>query len=396
MEDPRDGRELLVASVHLVDGDWRLICTKPREVVIASIRTEVWISALIFASGLGLSMALVGWISISTGRRVRAAAVAADAISDGDLSVVIPDSDSSDEAGVLLRSLQQMKENLNGLISSVQSAGVTLDSSALELSATSREQEGVAHRFGESSSQIAGATKQISATGMELTQTILEVDRAVDRTARLADGARGDLASVDTTIRELAEATGSIAIKLSAISERASSINGVVTTIAKVADQTNLLSVNAAIEAEKAGEQGRGFLVVAREIRRLADQTASATVDIESMVREMQSAVGAGVMEMDRFAEKVRRGVDEVVASSRQMAEVIAQVEANAARFRTVADGMASQSQGAATISDSMGGLATSAKRAIDSAEEFRRTASELQRASQVLRMTVAAFTLDG
>ena len=168
------------------------------------------------------------------------------------------------------------------------------------------------------------------------------------------------------------------------------------TTIAKVADQTNLLSVNAAIEAEKAGEQGRGFLVVAREIRRLADQTASATVDIESMVREMQSAVGAGVMEMDRFAEKVRRGVDEVVASSRQMAEVIAQVEANAARFRIVADGMASQSQGAATISDSMGGLATSAKRAIDSAEEFRRTASELQRASQVLRMTVAAFTLDG
>ena len=349
-----------------------------------------------FASGLGLSMALVGWISISTGRRVRAAAVAADAISDGDLSVVIPDSDSNDEAGVLLRSLQQMKENLNGLLSSVQSAGVTLDSSALELSATSREQEGVAHRFGESSSQIAGATKQISATGMELTQTILEVDRAVDRTARLADGARGDLASVDTTIRELAEATGSIAIKLSAISERASSINGVVTTIAKVADQTNLLSVNAAIEAEKAGEQGRGFLVVAREIRRLADQTASATVDIESMVREMQSAVGAGVMEMDRFAEKVRRGVDEVVASSRQMAEVIAQVEANAARFRIVADGMASQSQGAATISDSMGGLATSAKRAIDSAEEFRRTASELQRASQVLRMTVAAFTLDG
>ncbi len=396
MEDPRDGRELLVASVHLVDGDWRLICTKPREVVVASIRTEVWISALMFTSGLGLSMALVGWISISTGRRVRAAAVAADAISDGDLSVVIPDSDSNDEAGVLLRSLQQMKENLNGLLSSVQSAGVTLDSSALELSATSREQEGVAHRFGESSSQIAGATKQISATGMELTQTILEVDRAVDRTARLADGARGDLSSVDTTIRELAEATGSIAIKLSAISERASSINGVVTTIAKVADQTNLLSVNAAIEAEKAGEQGRGFLVVAREIRRLADQTASATVDIESMVREMQSAVGAGVMEMDRFAEKVRRGVDEVVASSRQMAEVIAQVEANAARFRIVADGMASQSQGAATISDSMGGLATSAKRAIDSAEEFRRTASELQRASQVLRMTVAAFTLDG
>ena len=168
----------------------------------------------------------------------------------------------------------------------------------------------------------------------------------------------------------------------------------VITTITKVADQTNLLSVNAAIEAEKAGESGRGFLVVAREIRRLADQTAGATSEIETIVGEMQSAVGAGVMEMDRFADKVRRGVDEVVASSRQMSEVIAQVEANAARFRAVTDGMASQSQGAATIADSMGALVGAAKRAVESAEEFGRTANELQRASQVLRQSVGAFKL--
>ena len=80
----------------------------------------------------------------------------------------------------------------------------------------------------------------------------------------------------------------------------------VVTTITKVADQTNLLSINAAIEAEKAGEYGRGFLVVAREIRRLADQTAVATLDIENMVRHMQDAVSAGVMQMDKFSDEVR------------------------------------------------------------------------------------------
>jgi methyl-accepting chemotaxis protein WspA len=195
-------------------------------------------------------------------------------------------------------------------------------------------------------------------------------------------------------MRELAEATQGIAARLAAISERASGINGVVTTIAKVADQTNLLSVNAAIEAEKAGEQGRGFLVVAREIRRLADQTAGATLDIELMVREMQSAVGAGVMEMDRFAEKVRLGVDEVVTSSRQMTAIIEEVGANAERFRSVATGMSSQSQGAATISQSMSALADAAKRTVASAEEFGRTADELQRASQRLRESVAAFSL--
>jgi methyl-accepting chemotaxis protein WspA len=134
---------------------------------------------------------------------------------------------------------------------------------------------------------------------------------------------------------------------------------------------------------------------VAREIRRLADQTAAATGDIEGIVREMQSAVGAGVMEMDRFADKVRRGVDEVVTSSQQMNDIIAQVEANAGRFRTLTAGMASQSQGASTISESMTALVSSARRAVESAEEFGRTAAELERASRSLRASVGEFRLE-
>jgi len=392
--DPRSGEMQLVVGVRIASGGWTLVCMKPREAVVAPIRSEVAVSAAVFFGGLVLSTALVVAIAVSTGRRVRQAAVAADAIAAGDLGVEVPHCPHGDEAGVLLRSLGRMKSGLHELLTGVKTAGVTIDSSAIELAASSREQGEVAHRFGESSAQIASATRQISATGTELAQTMFAVDQAVERTASLGDSARGNLASVDATIRELSEASGSIAGKLAEISARATSINTVVTAIAKVADQTNLLSVNAAIEAEKAGEQGRGFLVVAREIRRLADQTAGATGDIEAIVREMQAAVGAGVMEMDRFAEKVRRGVDEVVASTREMNEIIAQVEANAGRFRTVSEGMASQSQGAATISDSMGALAAAARRAVESADEFGRTASELERASSLLRASVGAFKL--
>ena len=392
--DPRTGDELLAAAVRIEKGNWTLVCAKSREEVMAPIRAEIAWSTSILLAASALSAGFVAWIAVRVGRRVRDAAIAADAIAEGDLTHEIRPSDSQDEAGALISSLSRMKSSLNQLLNSVKTAGVTLDSSALELSATSREQESVAHRFGESSSHIAAATKQISTTGAELSGTMSEVDTAMKSTNALAADVRGNLSAVDETIRELSSATSSIAAKLATISERASSINTVVTTITKVADQTNLLSVNAAIEAEKAGEQGRGFLVVAREIRRLADQTAGATSDIEAIVREMQSAVGAGVMEMDRFAEKVRRGVDEVVASSQQMADVIAHVEANASRFRTVTEGMASQSQGAATISDSMGALALAAKRAVESAEEFGRTATELQRASQVLRQSVGAFKL--
>ncbi len=392
--DPRSNEELLTVSVRIAAGNWTLVLTKPRELVVAPIRAEVWQSSLITLVVLLGAAGVISWTAIATGRRIGRAAQAADAIAAGDLSRVIAPSASNDEAGALTHSLQRMQSSLNDLLKGVKHAGITLDTSALELSATSKEQETMAHRVGESASQIASATIQISATGTELARTMSEVETAVECTATLAIGSRANLVAVDTTIRELADATQSIAAKLAAISERASSINSVVTTIAKVADQTNILSVNAAVEAEKAGEQGRGFLVVAREIRRLADQTAGATVDIESMVREMQGAVGAGVMEMDRFAEKVRRSVDEIVHTGKQMGDIIEQVEANAVRYRTVATGMTSQSQGATTISQSMGALASAAKRTVETAEEFGRTANELQRASMLLRQSVASFTL--
>lgn len=99
---------------------------------------------------------------------------------------------------------------------------------------------------------------------------------------------------MEATMQQMEGATRTIAYKLAVLHDRAADITTVITTITKVADQTNLLSLNAAIEAEKAGEYGRGFAVVAREIRRLADQVAVPTLDIERMVQEMTAAVSAG------------------------------------------------------------------------------------------------------
>src|SRR5690606_20772568 len=112
-------------------------------------------------------------------------------------------------------------------------------------------------------------------------------------------------------------------------------------------DQTNLLSLNAAIEAEKAGEYGRGFAVVSSEIRRLADQTAVATHDIEQIVKEMQSAVSASVMGMDKFSEEARRGVQDMQEIGGKLTSVIAEVQALAPRFEIVSEGMQAQATGA-------------------------------------------------
>jgi FAD/FMN-containing dehydrogenase len=128
-------------------------------------------------------------------------------------------------------------------------------------------------------------------------------------------------------VLDLDDAMNAFTRKLATISQRASGITAVVTTIAKVAEQTNLLSVNATIEAEKAGESGRGFRIVAQEIRRLADQTALATKDIERMVRDMQAAVAGGTMEMDRFRNEVNGRIGEVAEVSEKLGRVIEPVQ---------------------------------------------------------------------
>ncbi len=207
-----------------------------------------------------------------------------------------------------------MADDLSELVGQVQRSGIQVNTTATEIAATAREQQTTAHEIAATTAEIGATSKQISATSKELVKTMNEVNHVAEHTAELAGSGQAAIAHMETTMRQIMEASGSITSKLAVLSEKTTNINSVVTTITKVADQTNLLSLNAAIEAEKAGEYGLGFAVVAMEIRRLADQTAVATYDIERMVKEMQSAVAAGVMGMDKFSEEVRRGVEEIRA----------------------------------------------------------------------------------
>jgi methyl-accepting chemotaxis protein WspA len=199
---------------------------------------------------------------------------------------------------------------------------------------------------------------------------------------------------MEQTMAQLVESTAQISGKLASIREKADSINVVVTTITKVADQTNLLSINAAIEAEKAGEYGRGFAVVATEIRRLADQTAGATYEVEQIVKEMQSAVSASVMGMDKFSEEVRRGVEEVRQVSGQLSGIIQQVQIMKPSFEAVNEGMQAQSVGAQQISEALLQLGDSARQTVESLRQSSAAIDQLNEASRGLQSSVSIFKL--
>ena len=322
---------------------------------------------------------------------ISAAAEAAHRVASGDLTVSVEGA-AGDESKRLLNAISQMAASLAQLVARAQKSSIDLLSTAAELAATSREQETTVAGFGASTNEIAAAVTEISATSRELLTTMTDVSRVAVESAQLAQSGRSGLERMDSTMGQLSRATANITSRLSTIQEKAADINVVVTTITKVADQTNLLSINAAIEAEKAGEYGLGFLVLAREIRRLADQTAVATLDIEHIVKQMQSAVTAGVMEMDRFNADVRVGVATVEQVGSQLGTIIAQVSSLSERFEAVNDGMRSQSEGARQIKDAMASLTEGARQTSTSLGEFKLVSDNLRSAASELRESIAGF----
>ena len=316
-----------------------------------------------------------------------------DGVSKGDFTRRMK-LDRQDELGTLSDGFNDMVTQLTLLVGDVQKSGMNVTASVAEIFATAKEQQATASEIAATTTEIGATSKEISATSKELVRTMNEVSAVAEQSATLASGGHVGLTRMEESMRHIMDAAGSINAKLTVLNEKAGNINQVVTTITKVADQTNLLSLNAAIEAEKAGEYGRGFAVVTTEIRRLADQTAMATYDIEQMVKEIQSAVSAGVMGMDKFSEEVRRGMHEIGQVGGQLSQIIQQTEALAPRIEAVNEGMQSHATGAEQITQALGQLSQAAQQTVDSLRHSSQALDGLNQVSADLSSGVSRFTL--
>jgi methyl-accepting chemotaxis protein WspA len=333
------------------------------------------------------------WITRSITVPLQRAVETAQQVAGGDLTAHI-EVRTRDETGQLLAALKNMLQSLAKIVGEVQNSGIQVNSSVTAVAATGKEQQATASEIAATTTEIGATSKEISATSRELVKTMNEVSAVADQSATLANSGQVGLSRMEETMRQVMEAAGSINAKLAVLNEKASNINQVVTTITKVADQTNLLSLNAAIEAEKAGEYGRGFAVVASEIRRLADQTAVATYDIEQTVKEIQSAVSAGVMGMDKFSEEVRRGMQEVQHVGGELSQIIQQVQALAPRVESVNEGMQAQATGAEQISQALTQLSEAAQQTVESLRHSTVAVDGLMAVSNGLHASVSRFKL--
>ena len=297
-----------------------------------------------------------------------------------------------DEFGAVETGFNDMMTELTSLVSQAQRSSVQVTTSVTEIAATSKQQQATATETAATTTEIGATSREIAATSRDLVRTMTEVTSAADQASILAGSGQQGLARMEETMHSVMGAADLVNAKLAILNEKASNINQVVVTIVKVADQTNLLSLNAAIEAEKAGEYGRGFAVVATEVRRLADQTAVATYDIEQMVREIQSAVSAGVMGMDKFSEEVRRGMSEVQQVGEQLSQIIHQVQALAPRVLMVNEGMQAQATGAEQINHALVQLGDASSQTVESLRQASFAIDELSQVAVGLRSGVSRF----
>ncbi len=382
--------KLTTTQFHMEDS-WYIIFSRGYDEVLEGIYAflkKTFISMLLIAILVTLLVYLLTRTLIT--KPMDNVTEATNSIAHGDLRVKINSGESLNEVGILSRAINNMTGNIREQTIKIKEAVDTLNEIAASIVTASSQQEEAMKGFEGNVAQVGVSATQISATSQELARTMDGVKNAALEASRLANAGQASLSGLQGAMQTLSNGTDVISEKLALMHQKAESVDSIIATITKISDQTNLLSLNAAIEAEKAGEYGRGFSVVAREIGRLANETAISTLDISDIINEMQASVEDGVKEMDRFREGVTHGVRSAGDATMQLSQVIAKVANLSPEFDKVNEGMHFQSLGSRQISDAMADLNHGAGQLSSALSQFKAVTDQLNSAASQLMHTVS------
>ena len=354
------------------------------EVLVACV-----VTAVILLTGIG------GWLVIrSITRKINDSVQKVGLVARGDLTATF-DERGRDELAQLGSSFNSTLENLRGLIAQVRGAGSDVAAAATEISASSDQ---MASSLNEQSAQVI----QISSAIEEMSASVIEVARnssdAADEAKRSGQVATDGGQVVEQTIEginAISAAVSAGAESVASLGRRGEQIGQIIEVINDIADQTNLLALNAAIEAARAGEHGRGFAVVADEVRKLADRTTKATDEIAESIQAIQDETGQAVGRMNTGTKQVAEGVRSANEAGDNLRAIVTSANHVAGMIQTIASAAEEQSAASEQVSRSVESVSSLARQSNEGARQSAAAAMQLSEKAESLQALIERFKIE-
>ena len=301
--------------------------------------------------GLLILLGVVGWrvstsITSQLGGEPTEASAVMQRAAQGDLTANL----GSVQSGSMLGALDTMVGALRSMVGEINSGANQLVHNADHISRVSSEVAVAAERQSDATTSMAAAMEELTVSSSHISASALETEQNSQEAMRLAAEGSQRVDQASGAIRKMSETVTSASSRILALEGRISQVSSIANVIKEIAGQTNLLALNAAIEAARAGEQGRGFAVVADEVRKLAERTSSATTEIEQMIAGIQSDTSSAVEAMNAALPEVDQGVTLAAAAAEALQAIEQGARQTLERVREIADATREQSAASTSI----------------------------------------------
>jgi len=317
----------------------------------------------------------------------------ANSLSEGDLTVNI-EFTRKDEVGRLLSAMQNMVRSLRSMTSKISSSSSTIASSSEELSATVDEISRRVNEEANKANQVATESAEMSQTVLDIAKNASNIAISSNDTLKVANEGKGIVTKTVDEVQEISRTVSESSHLITSLGERSKQIGEIINVIKDIADQTNLLALNAAIEAARAGEQGRGFAVVADEVRKLAERTSKATTEISGMIQGIQSETGQAVAAMENSLKRVELGARLSTEAGDALQKIVESVNGLQSMVQMIASATEEMSTVSESISSDIEVIANVSQQTGTSAAQIKEAALDLSRVSLELKTEVSKFRL--